>query len=55
MGHSMKIVGLVSGARTWMTGMVFISLDALLTYHGTPRIASFIRRHSHPGSGRDRD
>lgn len=42
MGHNMRIVGLVSGARTFMIGMAFVSMDALQTFQRTPDIASFI-------------
>ena len=42
MGHDLKIVGLVSGARTWMTGMAFASLDALQEMQRTPSMASFV-------------
>lgn len=41
-GHDVEIVGLVSGARTWMTGMAFVSLDALQEMQRTPRAVSFL-------------
>lgn len=42
MGHELEIVGLVSGARTWMTGMAFVSLDALQEMQRTPGAVSFL-------------
>jgi len=42
MGGELKVVGLVSGARTWMTGMAFVSIDALQALQRTPGVASFI-------------
>lgn len=42
MGAELRIVGLVSGARTWMTGMAFVSIDALQALQRTPDVASFI-------------
>lgn len=42
MGSELEIVGLVSGARTWMTGMAFVSIDTLQALQRTPDVASFI-------------
>lgn len=42
MGHDLEIVGFVSGARTWMTGMAFVSLDALQELQRTPGVVSFV-------------
>lgn len=42
MGSDVEIVGLVSGARTWMTGIAFVSIDQLQTLQRTPEVASFI-------------
>lgn len=42
MGGKLEVVGLVSGARTWMTGMAFVSIDALQALQRTPDVASFI-------------
>ena len=42
MGSEQEVVGLVSGARSWMTGMAFMSIDALQELQRTPEVASFI-------------
>ena len=42
MGAELRVVGLISGARTWMTGMAFVSIEALQVLQRTPDIASFI-------------
>jgi putative ABC transport system permease protein len=42
MGAELRIVGLVSGARTWMTGMAFVSIDTVQALQRTPGVASFI-------------
>lgn len=42
MGSELEVVGLVSGARSWMTGMAFVSIDALQQLQRTPDVASFI-------------
>ena len=42
MGSELEVVGLVSGARSWMTGMAFVSIDTLQELQRTPDAASFI-------------
>ena len=42
MGQELKLVGLLKDSRSWMTGMAFVTLDALQAMQRTPGAASFI-------------
>lgn len=42
MGHDLEVVGLLKDSRSWMTGMAFVTLDALQAMQRTPGAASFI-------------
>lgn len=42
MGQELEIVGLLEDSRSWMTGMAFVTLDALQAMQRTPGSASFI-------------
>lgn len=42
MGWNLEVVGLLEDSRSWMTGMAFVTLDALQTMQRTPDAATFI-------------
>ena len=42
MGEELEVVGLLEDSRSWMTGMAFVTLDAMQGMQRTPGAASFI-------------